>query len=109
LQYSNYGWIITWANPNIFRSDEIHEYLRAAGPRNIDPEFYQALNAGIDPNNDNVFKFSLYDDDNEIYFRGVMIAEGDAEGCEPLYDWGEAFGCVMLKADYRDGKVEYFG
>ena len=48
--------------------------------------------------NSNPARFSLYDDDDECYYEGMLY--GDFEGFEPLDDYGTPnAGCVKMKLD----------
>jgi hypothetical protein len=61
------------------------EYDGTQGPSN--------LNADIDGNPD---KFELYDDEGELYAKGMIY--GDYDGFEPLDDFGEGnWGCTGIK------------
>ncbi len=55
------------------------------GPRNLDPKL-----------STNPTHFSLYDDDEECYYQGMLY--GEFSGFEPLYDFGiPNAGCTMIK------------
>lgn len=41
--------------------------------------------------------FSVYDDDLNCYFEGVLY--GDFDGFEPLDDLGRGYGCTRIKID----------
>lgn len=47
--------------------------------------------------------FRLYDDDNELYFEGIMFLRAENEvDFDPLDDYGAAFGCTTLR--YKSDK-----
>jgi len=55
------------------------------GPRNADASL-----------EDNATRFSMYDDDGECYYEGMLY--GDFEGFEPLDDFGMPnAGCTAIK------------
>jgi len=46
----------------------------------------------------NAARFSMYDDDGECYYEGMIY--GDYDGFEPLHDFGMPnAGCTMIKLD----------
>lgn len=103
---SAYGWKITWANLNVFDDDEYFP-VGTIGPGDIDPDILETLQNDLDENHPHVHKFDMYDDDGILYFSGVLIGE-DAEGCEPLYDYGEPYaGCTQIVCKFN-GKQEVF-
>jgi len=76
-----YRWVIT--------KDHISEGrdVGVTGPRDAD-----------DAVKSNPSRFSLYDDDDECYYEGMLY--GDFEGFEPLDDYGTPnAGCVKMKLD----------
>ena len=103
----SYGWKITWANLNVFDDDE-HFPVGTIGPRNIHPDILETLRNDLDNKHPGVIKFEMYDDDGIKYFAGVMIGD-DAEGYEPLYDYGEPYaGCTQIITSI-DGNTEVYG
>lgn len=75
---AKYRWIVT--------KDHIDDGAnnKLFGPRNADP----CLKS--EPS-----RFSLYDDDGECYFEGMLY--GDYSGFEPLDDLGAAWGCTEIR------------
>lgn len=48
--------------------------------------------------------FKMYDDDGELYYEGYFVGDDDAEGFEPLDDFGMPnAGCTSIK--YRNKKT----
>ena len=57
------------------------------GPRNLDPTI-----------KDNPARFSMYDDDGECYYEGMIY--GDYDGFEPLDGFGTPnAGCTEIRID----------
>jgi hypothetical protein len=78
---SEYRWKIT--------KDRIDngESVGIEGPRNLDSKV-----------KDNPTRFSLYDDDKNCYYEGMLY--GDYSGFEPLDDFGMPnAGCTLVKVD----------
>jgi hypothetical protein len=59
------------------------------------------LNDGTDSIKDNPSRFSMYDDDDNCYYEGMIYGEYD--GFEPLYNFGMPnAGCTYIKIN---GKI----
>lgn len=78
-RHARYGWIIDWADPDIF-SDRMDLEKGRIGPRDISPELLADLKAGKGE------EFEMYDDDNNLYYKGRIV--GDYDGFEPKDDFG---------------------
>ncbi len=49
-------------------------------------------------------KFRMYDDDNELYYEGIIAGNDDFSGFEPLDDFGiPNAGCTRI--DYQEGSI----
>ena len=84
-----YRWIIT--KDHISDDDNCY-YKNQEGPRNLDPTLGLATNPAPSST------FSLYDDDGNCYYEGMLY--GDFEGFEPLDDFGTPnAGCTAMKLD----------
>jgi len=81
---AEYRWTIT---KDHLDGDGEHSRVGTVGPRNAH-----------DSVTDNPSRFSLYDDDDNCYYEGMLY--GDFEGFEPLDDFGTPnAGCVKMKLD----------
>lgn len=97
--YSDYGWKIIWADPDLFDSNEIG----TIGPNNIRPDLLDKLN-NVDKNDSSIYTFDMYDDDDERYFAGILVGD-DPSGDEPLIDYGTPYaGCTCIVTTSNDGK-----
>ena len=79
IELAPYHWIIT--------TDHLDGSANGvSGPHNADPKL-----------SDNPVKFQMFDDDNELYYSGVLYGK-DATGFEPLDDYGTPNdGCTIIK------------
>jgi hypothetical protein len=101
--HSNYGWKITWADPDLFDGSEVG----IIGPGNIHPDLEEMIRSNLDYNHPDVYHFDMYDDDGERYFSGVLIGE-DVEGDEPLHDYGTPYaGCTEIVTNFDGNEVRY--
>ena len=84
-EYADYYWTITRdliCEPNL---DGEKPAVGTSGPGNAD----ESLRT-------NPARFSLYDDDGECYYCGMIY--GDYDGFEPLDDFGMGYaGCTSIK------------
>lgn len=81
--YRNYRWIIK------------KDHLGYIGPSRVGTQGPADYNEGI---KDNPAAFSMYDDDKNIIYEGMLY--GDYDGFEPLDDFGAPdAGCTMIKID----------
>ena len=84
-EYADYYWTITRdliCEPNL---DGEKPAVGTSGPGNAD----ESLRT-------NPARFSLYDDDGELYYCGMIY--GDYDGFEPLDDFGSPnAGCTSIK------------
>ena len=42
-------------------------------------------------------RFKMYDDDGNLYFEGMLSANPDLDGFEPLDEFGITFGCTEIR------------
>lgn len=49
------------------------------------------------PEPDQTLRFRLFDDDDNMYFEGVMKPTSSERLFDPLDDYGVAFGCTHIK------------
>ena len=88
---AEYGWLIY---ESFIEGSNIEEAttVEVVGPRGISDENEQKLKAGEGTG------FELYDDDDNLYYKGRLI--GDFEGFEPCDDYGMPnAGAVHTKLD----------
>lgn len=98
---SRYAWIVT----RDFLAEEFHPFdpdesaVGTTGPHNAPDELIKRLESGEG------ITWRAYDDDQERYYRGLMIVPEDAEEWEvsgPLRDFaGPGAGAVYM--DFRQG------
>lgn len=82
-ELAEYRWIITKDHTEVLGIQEPGE----TGPYNLDPDLTT-----------NASTFALYDDDNNLYYEGMIY--GDYDGFEPLDDYGTPnAGCTKMKLD----------
>jgi hypothetical protein len=88
---AQYGWYIYESFIEENRFDKATS-VEVFGPRGISNENVEKLKAGEGD------EFELYDDDDNLYYKGRLI--GDAEGFEPVDDYGMPnAGAVHIKMD----------
>lgn len=102
---SRYAWAITKdhiADENAREGSNLNA-KGVIGPRGV------KLTAEQIENHPNREYFKMYDDDGELYYEGYFVGADDAEGFEPLEDFGMPnAGCTGIK--YRNpktGKMEW--
>ena len=84
-----YGWMIT----KDYANEDVLSAVGTTGPGGIDPKIEKKLQAGEGA------VFTMYDDDEEKIYGGRLIGlEDDADGFEPLDDFGMPdAGCTLIK------------
>ena len=92
-----YAWMIT--KDHITREGSNAAGL--VGPSGTTIEAIKALNAisviAIEELPLNCEAFRMYDDDNTLYYEGLIIGDRDTDGFEPLDDYGEpGAGCTRI-------------
>lgn len=103
---SRYGWLIT--------RDHIHEEyggtdsdVGRCGPSDLTDEMETRLRAGEG------LEWRAYDDDEILYYTGVMIVPDDAteeEVVGPLYDYAKpGAGAIAMVYVDTDGTERWFG
>jgi len=106
-----YAWVITFdlLNPategEFIGSGYYGDEVGTIGPGDISPELKKKIEAlGKNPGHvvpDGFEKFKLFDDDDTLYYMGIIT--GDYDGFEPLDDFGMPnAGCTDIK--YWDEK-----
>lgn len=99
---SDYGWIITWQNPEVFDDyDDIPE-VGVIGPRNVLESVKLRLNAGEG------IPFVMRDDDGIDYYTGNFIGlSRNADMFAPLDDFGMPnAGCTEIAYINSSGEYE---
>ena len=70
-------------------------WIKESNWGNQEPVNIQSTNYDKENLSTKSFRFRLYDDDHNLYFEGTFY--GDSPDFEPLYDYGKAFGCTIMK------------
>lgn len=87
----SYGWLIT--KDVLSGHDPVNTEVGTIGPRGISEELQERLRNGEGE------KFELYDDDDILYYKGLLI---NGDGFEPLDDFGMPnAGCTAIKINGR--------
>ena len=101
IRPGEHGWIITRDKLAEDFGDEENE-VGTYGPRGCSKKLHDALLSGKG------HKFKMYDDDGELYYKGLFIGDPTSEeGFAPLDDFGMPnAGCVRI--DYYDAKLKRY-
>jgi len=93
-----FGWLIT----RDYTEDEAGLAANICGPGCITPEIEASLRLGVASETDGIFKFRLYDDDDTLYYEGLMYApDGDGRCLRP----STTSGCLTQDVQ---GRIDIF-
>lgn len=84
---------MTTIEPAVYRWKITADHISDSGDRDVGMEGPSNLDESITAN---ATEFKLYDDDDILYYTGMLY--GDFDGLEPLDDFGMGWaGCTSIK------------